>query len=612
MKSWFSRKKAPGYKTTGSVRKPSNRRIEKRRPAVEPLEERCLLSYQILDLGPISSPDSQGNAINSSGQVPGFDINALGNADAVIFIGSTTTTLGTLGGTFGTAMGINDSGTVVGEATLSGDVITHAFQFSGGKMTDLGSLGGTVSLATSINASGQVAGESNLKGDLAAHAFLYSGGKMTDLGTLGGPNSQADAINASGQIVGGSYNSSTAWHAFLYSSGKMTDLGTLGGTESEAHAINTSGQVVGEATTAGDAANRAFLYSGGKMTNLGTLGGANSIAYGINDAGQVVGVSDVNTYTSHPFLYSGGKMTDLAKGLPARSLWQLESASGINNVGQVSGYGIAPSGFEHAFLMSPMPSVASATPTGTGIGPVSQITLNFSQPIMDGTFTLADIVTLTGPQGAITATAVNKISTTQYTVVFPPQSAAGTYTLTVGPNILGLDGLAMDQNNDGVPGTSSDKYTTTFTLKATPLHYVFGPSTTPPVSGYTLITSASTYKTFSPGFGWSAGTVYSVDRGTGANLIRYLDYTKNATFSVDMANGNYTVTVTMGDATTAHDNMGIFLQGTQVDTVNTAAGASVSKTYHITVSNGRLDLGLQDLGGTDPYAIINELDIVAG
>src|SRR6266702_4671168 len=72
------------------------------------------------------------------------------------------------------------------------------------KLIDLGTLGGNFSVAAGINNKGQVVGQSNVTTNDYDHfhAFLYSGGIMHDLGTLGSTYSQAYGINDNGQVVG--------------------------------------------------------------------------------------------------------------------------------------------------------------------------------------------------------------------------------------------------------------------------------------------------------------------------------------------------------------------------------------------------------------------------
>jgi fibronectin type 3 domain-containing protein/subtilisin family serine protease len=257
--------------------------------------------------------------------------------------------------------------------------------------------------------------------------------------------------------------------------------------------------------------------------------------------------------------------------------------------------------------------VTASTPGGQGGGPVDHFTLTFSSAVQAGSFTLADVDSLTGPNGAITPTAVNMDSPTVYEVDFPSQSAPGAYTLVVGPQILDASGRPMDQNGNGVPGeVPQDQYTASFTVLAAGVrHFDFGTSTSPVAAGYTQVTEATAYSQ-AQGFGWLSGSIDSRDRGQGDDLQRDFNFTQDGTFAVDVANGTYTVTLLLGDASAPHDQMGVFLEGAQVDSVTTAAGQWASRIYVVTVADGQLSLRLRDLGGSDPNAVLNALDVAPG
>ena len=91
--------------------------------------------------------------------------------------GYTVVDIGTLGGNFGFARHINDSGLVVGESrTAAGQ--THAFLWKpGDQMIDLGTLGGAFSGALGINNDGVVVGRStNAAGERRAFRLDQRGG----------------------------------------------------------------------------------------------------------------------------------------------------------------------------------------------------------------------------------------------------------------------------------------------------------------------------------------------------------------------------------------------------------------------------------------------------
>ena len=152
----------------------------------------------------------------------------------------------------------------------------------------------------------------------------------------------------------------------------MQDLGTLPGYRSSwATAINASGKVAGYATNVanGHTYAEAFLCSGGSLKDLG-VPGASSYAYGVNASGQVVGAAyvDQDLRTEYAFIYSGGTVQNLNNLLPQGSGWTLQQANAINDVGQIVGFGIGPSGSPDAFLMTPVRSLVNGQWNQNGDG----------------------------------------------------------------------------------------------------------------------------------------------------------------------------------------------------------------------------------------------------
>jgi probable HAF family extracellular repeat protein len=223
--------------------------------------------------------------------------------------------------------------------------------------------------ASGINDSGQIVGTATVNGN--QHAFIYCNGTTTDLG-LGTGNS----INASGQVAGTDYSSGDSI-ASIFSNGTVTHLGTLPGTpaRSIAFAINASGQVAGTSYNSDNSVAQGFIYSNGAMTSVGAIRGYNqSWAYGIDDLGQVVGTTARPSSVSwpgddgiyyHAFISTNGQMTDLNSQIDPSSGWKLVEANAINNAGQIVGYGYS-SGVQEAFLLTPTPEPSTFALLGIG------------------------------------------------------------------------------------------------------------------------------------------------------------------------------------------------------------------------------------------------------
>jgi len=190
---------------------------------------------------------SNAYAINNQGTVAGWSYSSSGPVP--IIYNGTLAALPTLSGSVSSeANAINDNGQVAGQAQMNNGNL-GAFLYTNGAVTDLGTLGGNNTTALGINNSGQVVGSSNNR------AFVYSNGAMSDLNSHLDPASStgwtlqvANAINNKGQIVGqGTLNGKT--EAFL-----LTPMGqTIEPTLTGAIVFNSdsSGSEIGSAGTPG-------------------------------------------------------------------------------------------------------------------------------------------------------------------------------------------------------------------------------------------------------------------------------------------------------------------------------------------------------------------------
>jgi len=113
---------------------------------------------------------------------------------------------------------------------------------------------------------------------------------------------------------------------------------------------------------------------------------------------------------------------------------------------------------------------------------------------------------------------------------------------------------------------------------------------------------------------WS-GSVNAVDRGSvsGINAAnRDLIYSNQArTLEHKIANGTWDVVLNMGDASFAHDNMSVSVEGTVIaPDVDSAAGSFPYANGTVTVTDGSLSLTFSDNGGSDPNWVASRLSLI--
>jgi probable HAF family extracellular repeat protein len=192
------------------------------------------------------------NAINRRGDVVG---QAQGLIHYAVIYGpdNVPRKLPDLGGAHSWATGISNDGWIVGTAERP-DGLRRAWVYDGTQLTELGTQGGDWSSASGVNEHHQVIGCSATAGNERSQGFIHLDGVTTPL-----PDLCPSAINRHGHIVGS---------RFLYMRGKTFALDKLlvkaaraTWTITRATAINDKDEIAVEATHRTTGARRALILT---------------------------------------------------------------------------------------------------------------------------------------------------------------------------------------------------------------------------------------------------------------------------------------------------------------------------------------------------------------
>ena len=207
------------------------------------------------DLGAIGS-ESFSLGISEMGIVAGYSFVGASLVTAVLWDSGAIIPMETPEGINTISYDINTDGTVVGAVSPGSE--RHVARWVNGTLEDLGTLGGGFGEARGINDPGQITGWSTVaSGDY--HAFLWEDGSFTDISIPGSDLSGGEDLNNRGQIAGWS-RANGVYSAILWTDGSPLYLPILGdGASDGTSAVNESGQVVGVSETALEG-RRAVLW----------------------------------------------------------------------------------------------------------------------------------------------------------------------------------------------------------------------------------------------------------------------------------------------------------------------------------------------------------------
>ncbi|HBY62995.1 MAG TPA: hypothetical protein DEH78_24490 [Solibacterales bacterium] len=246
--------------------------------------------------------------INNSGVMVGFSATGISATDystGFIYDGSTFTTLsGPTGALSTAALGISDTGVVVGSYANSVG-LQSGFIYSGGNYTTFVVAGATDTFLRGISPDGRYISGYYSTDTVGGIGFVWDSltGALTIVSAPASQFTIAQGVNNAGVVVGSDVLSGlpTTQPGFGYDvvTGTRTDLQIAGATRTAIRAIDDAGVLAGFFIDAGG--THGFVGSIASFEQIDFAGASFTAVEGINNAGVLVGTYDINGVT-HAFI----------------------------------------------------------------------------------------------------------------------------------------------------------------------------------------------------------------------------------------------------------------------------------------------------------------------
>jgi uncharacterized membrane protein len=243
---------------------------------------------------------------------------------------------------------VNNSGHVIGVVYDRNFSKHQAFTFVDDVLT---LLAGEQSHPYGSSDSDEVVGESLIPasttpGKTTTGPVSWTKNTMRSLGGCCGGS--AKSVNKNGEVIGDLYDETGRYQAFLWSASGGSHLIGPPDRYSSAIAINVQGHVVVQAFS------EVFLYAGGSLTRLELSPRYPSQPRAINNCDVIVGSFGPFADAERAFIWEKSRgFRDLNSYIASDSGWKLEAATGINERGEIVGWGDHKGEDDAGFLLIP-------------------------------------------------------------------------------------------------------------------------------------------------------------------------------------------------------------------------------------------------------------------
>lgn len=335
------------------------------RQAAAPLIVRPPVAYRVEDLGDLGGDTSAATAINASGQVAGVARDSQGRlrgflTDPAGVMRPIATGAAADGAAAVQVAALNDAGHVAGWLEEPGGGSTAFATDAAGVAVPIVVPGAERSRAYALNSGGGVAGHFTTASGQDRAFWSAGNGSGADLGVFAnGSFSYAFALTPYGEVAGYADDANRVY-SFLTEPGGRVVGARKTGPHVYAYAVNGDARLVGEVYDPSDGFFHPFrTNAGGAVEGLGRFPGEDAAAWAINTRGDVVG----GTYLlggpeGRAFVFTDALgLRDLNDLIPADAGWELVCARGINDAGQIAGYGLR-NGAMRAFRLQPLAAPA--------------------------------------------------------------------------------------------------------------------------------------------------------------------------------------------------------------------------------------------------------------